>query len=513
MKPEWRRFAPIGLYLSLFGAAAAVILYIVFKEFNLYVQISVGLFIIGLALFAILDPDRVRAALTGRQARHGGNALVMALAFIGILVVVNYLISQNSQRWDLTEDKSNTLASETLETLERLPQAVEAQGFFSPQVDRTQAEDLLRQYSQNSNDRFEYQFIDPVADPISAQDAGITRDGTVVLTMGDRSETLTAVSETELTKGLVRLMADKVSVYFLTGHGEASLLTGGERGLASAKAALEAKSYVVNELNLISTNTIPEDAKVIVIAGPTQPLRDTEVERLKGFLERGGSLVVMDEPPVLTEIDQENDPLGDFLTQTYGITLGNDFVLDYSSSQPNVAVAEQYADHPITESFQSVVSFYPTARSVQPGEAEGNTSQTLVLTSANSWAETDIEGLVNDEQPQPDERVDLMGPVPLAVTAQSQDGGQRVVVFGDVDYATDMFINQYGNSDMFVNSVDWAAEQETLINLTQPDPTQRLIVPPRSYTQGLIQLVSIFLPAGVLLIAGVVVWVQRRRRG
>ena len=60
MKPQWRRFAPIGLYLSLLAALASIGLYIVQREMTIYLQISLGLILIGLALLA---QPKSRAAL------------------------------------------------------------------------------------------------------------------------------------------------------------------------------------------------------------------------------------------------------------------------------------------------------------------------------------------------------------------------------------------------------------------------------------------------------------------
>lgn len=110
MNRKLRRFAPLGLYLSLLAVLVSLGLYIVQREWNLYLQISLACIIVGLAIFAVLDPEKVRTALTGRQARYGSNALVMTLAFFGIVVVANFLAYKNPYRWDLTENKQNTLA-------------------------------------------------------------------------------------------------------------------------------------------------------------------------------------------------------------------------------------------------------------------------------------------------------------------------------------------------------------------------------------------------------------------
>jgi ABC-type uncharacterized transport system involved in gliding motility auxiliary subunit len=87
--------------------------------------------VIGLATFVALDPGAIRATLTGRQARYGSNALILIVAFLGILVVVNYLAYKNTKRWDLTADKSNTLAKESIDVLKGLSNTVLAKAFYS----------------------------------------------------------------------------------------------------------------------------------------------------------------------------------------------------------------------------------------------------------------------------------------------------------------------------------------------------------------------------------------------
>ena len=108
MKPELNKFAPIGLVLALVALIAAGVFFILNKSFSLQVQISLALVVVGLALFAILDPNRIRELATGRQARYGSNAFILTAAIIGLVVVLNIGVSKISKTWDLTEDKKNT---------------------------------------------------------------------------------------------------------------------------------------------------------------------------------------------------------------------------------------------------------------------------------------------------------------------------------------------------------------------------------------------------------------------
>jgi len=516
MKREWRRFAPFGLYLSLIAALVSAALFIIQREWNLYLQISLGLVVIGLALFSLLDPERVRVGLTGRQARYGSNSFILSIAFVGILVVLNYLVYKNSTRWDLTEDKVNTLSEETLEVLRSLPEPVEALAFFTQRLSTESARRTLESYQFNGEDKFSYRFIDPEAEPALAQQAQISRDGTIVLRRGSRQEQVEFVNERDITAALIRLLSDEVrAVYFLTGHGERSIDSADEGSLTQAKDILESKSYKVETINLIAANTIPEDARVIVIAGPMQPVSSEEVQLLDGYLKNGGALIVMQEPALVTDFGDLSDPLAEYLEQNYGISLGNDVVIDLSSNQPYVAVVSGYASHAITEKLPGIVSLLPSARSVtNTNPVEGFTATELAFTSDNAWAETDLEGIQNQSQEiAPDEGTEKVGNVPLAVIGEGANNNERIAVFGDSDFANDSYFTVYGNADLFINTIDWAAEQENLINLTPRETTSRVLVPPQRYTIGLILFGSVFFLPGVVLFAGILVWFQKRRRG
>jgi len=52
MATNWRRYARFGLYLSLLAILFSVGWYVVQREFDLVLQISLGLIVIGLAVFA-----------------------------------------------------------------------------------------------------------------------------------------------------------------------------------------------------------------------------------------------------------------------------------------------------------------------------------------------------------------------------------------------------------------------------------------------------------------------------
>lgn len=516
MRIDRRKLAPylylLGLLALLFGAGW----YIVNRQFSTVVQAVLAVWVLAWAGGVLLDPDRVRQALSGRQARYGSNALLLSLAFAGILVVLNYFAAQNPQSWDLTEDQQYSLAPQTQQLLASLQQPVTIKGFYS--ADRTQARDnvepLLDRYQMESNGLITYEFLDPRANPLQAEQYGVTRDATLVVIQGQESEVVTSANEREITSSILRLTrpGERV-VYFLTGHGERDIQQSGEGGYAEARRALSSKGYTPETLNLLADAQVPQDAHVVIIAGPQTPLEASEVEALRAHLEAGGSLVLLYDPGPESRIDPEADPLADELASTWGIELENNLVVDLTANFLLNGIAAQYGDHPITNRLGNIVTVFPTVRGVvsTPETPENIPVTELALTGSDSWGETNIEAITQDGNVEFNEGQDQPGPVTMALAAERLQTASRLVVFGDTDFAANGNFNQFANGDLFVNSVDWGAREEELINLTPRQQTQRVVAPPSVQTIGLIFLVAIVLIPGAVVGAGVSVWWRRRR--
>jgi ABC-type uncharacterized transport system involved in gliding motility auxiliary subunit len=408
----------------------------------------------------------------------------------------------------------NTLSPELLSAVRSLPQEVTATGFFA-QSSTESAEQLLSNIQANSDGKFNYRFINPDLDPQAALNAGITGDGKILLQMGDQQEIVAFASESEILKGLLRLLnPESSSIYFLSGHGERNAQQGGETSMTRALGTLESKNYTVKSLNLLVDNEIPEDAKVIIVAGALQPVSENEVDLLKVFLTNGGSLIVMQDPTALTEFGEDNDPLAEMLAQDWGIVFNDDIVIDLNSPQPTTAAAAYYdATHPITVNMNNLVSFFPFTRSMTIGEpVEGITQSLIVQTNERSWGETDFESLSQGGQVELNDN-ETIGPLTLAVAAENSTTGGRVVAFGTSSFASDQIYDAYGNGDMFVNSVDWSAEQESIASITPKTTTDRTFNVPSQIHWILILLSSIFIIPGLVVLGGVSTWLARRRQG
>ncbi len=506
--------------LGLVRGSVALGLYTPAKPESLtqWIAIAVGVLIVGLAVYGILNPAGVRRFFTGRQARYGSNALIMSLAFLGIVVILNWLAFQNPKKFDLTEDKQHTLAPETIQALDTLPQPVTAIGFFTSQYPRDTAQTLFTDLKGSARGKFDFRFVDPNADPVTARQFGITGDGKIVLTMGEAKETVSYADENLVTQAMIRLISPQArAVYFLTGHGEPDLKASDTASLERAKQSLEGKNYSVEALNLAAENKIPADAKAVVVAGATEPLLNQEVALLGTYVTGGGSLIVLADPSAFTAQGPvaAPDPLAAYLEQEWGITLQNTVVIDLTSNQPLSAVSASYsAVSPIT-SHTTSFTIMPQARSLglSATAPKDVTLTALILTSNQSWGETDLTQLQSTKQIAFDQATDVAGPLTVAASGENAITKARIVVFGNSIFARNEGFDAYANGDVFVNAVDWAAQETDLINITPKTPVTRTFNPPGQLPFIIILLASVILIPGLILVAGVSSWLARRRQG
>jgi ABC-type uncharacterized transport system involved in gliding motility auxiliary subunit len=527
MNTDLRRFAPFGLVLSLLAVLAFLGLILVkalaaarlfqlpdpqLLERGMWISLSV--FVLGLALAVLFDPEHARKFLVGRQVQYGSNAIIMLLAFLGILFFVNLLAYQNPKSWDLTEDQANTLAPETVELLKNLPGAVVAKAYYSPQLDTASARKTLEHFKQFGGANFDYEFIDPISNPVAAQQDGISRDGTTVLHMAGNKQEVSLLDEEGLASAIVKVTNPmQLAVYFTTGHGEADLEQSGEAAYTLVKRTLENKNYTVKTLNTGNAGKVPDDAKAVVIAGLQLPLTQDEVKLLETYLENGGALIVMQDPLPLTKFGEAPNTL-DGLLEKWGIAFENNVLLDPSANPPLLVYADplSYGQHPVTAKMRGVNSRFFTAQSLKADTApQGVILTPLAQSYPDAWGETDLASIENNDVSF-DQAKDHPGPLTLAVAAENYATKGRLVVFGDSEFAADS-LYQRGNGDILVNAIDWATQQENLISLTPKNNTLRTFNPPG--TLGLIGaiLTSICIIPLLVIAGGLAAWYSRRRRG
>src|SRR6058998_2105165 len=335
MKEQLKKADLLGLAII----AAAVISYSVRSIWSVYQTVAVVLGGLLVVASLALKTDEIRRSLGRRSARFGINSAASVVFLIGILALVNYLGAQHVKRVDTTSEKIYSLSDQSTGVVQQVKQDLHVKAFY-PGGDYAPARDLLDLY-KGRNSKMSYEFIDPDKQPQVAQQYSVTqygdfqnplsgesyRYGTLVLEMGGKTERIEKQSEPlreeDITNALMKIVkGEKKTVYFTEGHGEKKLDDMERTGYSGAKGKLETENYTVKTVNLVMEGKVPDDASVLIVAGPTSEPFPNELDFIDAYLNKGGSALIMVDP-------SPGASLSDFLKK-WSIDVGNNIVLDAS---------------------------------------------------------------------------------------------------------------------------------------------------------------------------------------
>jgi ABC-type uncharacterized transport system involved in gliding motility auxiliary subunit len=513
MKKLLQKLDTLGLLL-LVAAAIWYSVTNIWSVWNIGIAIAGGLCIVtGVAA----NYRQILASLGKRSTKYAGNYIISLVLVIAVVSGLNFLGQRHSKRFDLTSGGQFTLAPQTLKVLGSLDKDIEITAFPNGGDDPA-LRGLLKEYRTISS-HIHFNFIDPDKQPEVARQYKIQAYGTLVFSCGDRTERIenrTDVGEEDLTNAIIKVQrTESPKVYFVQGHGEKNPLDDGQRGYSEAKKAMEAQGYQVDTVNLVESGGVPENAQALILAGPEKDPFPQELDFIDVYLNKGGGVLVL--------VDPDPSPSLEPYLKKWGVQVDNDLILDISGvgqifgTGPTIPLVTEYENHVITDQFNTM-TFFPMTRSVRPLDPapEGIHVQTLFKSNKNSWGETDLQTREAAFNPG----TDLQGPLSLAVavtkeikpaTDDTPSVNARMVVVGTSNFPRNDYFGAQGNSNLFLNMISWLARDEDLISIRPKNPEDRRII--LSQSQGtLIQWVLLVILPAIVLVTGIAVVVNRRRR-
>lgn len=499
---------PLGV-IGIALAVAGMVGYHFAPEKLWLVTLAEGLALLCLILFFFVHLESVKAFSSRRSTRLGANSLLMVLFFTAILTIVNFLAARHSARWDFSENQNFSLAPQTHRVIRSLPREVKITVFTREKDPGYQSyKERLDSYRQASP-KITVEFVDPERQPRVAQNYGITRSDTAIFESGGQTVRITNPSEAELTGALIRVSKDdKKRILFLEGHGELGTDNRERTGLSVAKEILTKQGYEVGSLSLLTQPAVPDNTSILAMAGPRKPITSDELDRIKAYVDKGGHLLVMIDPDSQADINP--------LLKHWGLGAGPGVLVDFqdrlAQGEPTVLLVRTFTEHEITQDLNAAVLF-PLARHITFDEQIGKDWEYVQLarTSPNSRA-MKVTGRVLALN----EKEDIKGPLPMAVALVPKtppaEGKPRsaIVVIGNSTFASNAFVNFPGNSDFFLHTIAWLAQDRDMISIGPRDQALRPFIPNPIQERTLLY-VQVFLLPALLLIAGVNVWRKRRR--
>jgi hypothetical protein len=301
-----------------------------------------------------------------------------------------------------------------------------------------------------------------------------------------------------------------LKAYFLQGHGERSPNDKDENEGCTKLAEVFHRNYVETATldNLFSTNTIPLDCNLLVIAGPHAEFQPSELDKISQYLDQGGRLFAMfDVRSVNYQLGLETNLAKWNVRVTHSTVRDPNRAIDQAGNAFSVA---DFAVHDITKpligSQLEVVLPRPIERIKAPSQTDPDEPQVteLAFSSTNSVLDNSSGGA---------------HAYPLMVAVEkgapkgvvTERGTTRMLIAGDSLFLDNQLIEAGMNRDFADSAINWLLERSTFLAGVGPRPvTEYQLVMNQRQLRTVKGILLGAIPGGILLFGGLV-WLRRRK--
>lgn len=398
--------------------------------------------------------------------KGGSYSLIMTAIVLAIVVVVNICVSalpSSVTKYDISSSKLYSITSNTKAIVNRLDREINIYWIVQAGEEDAVIENMLSKYASLS-EKIKITKKNPDIFPTFAQQytTETVSNNSLVVESGERYRyipyTDIYVEETDMwnhtktvfdgegavTSGIDYVTTDVFpQAYVLEGHGEWDL----PAGFASA---IEKENIETKQINLLTTDRIPEDAACVIIYEPQKDILENEIEILKDYAAKGGKLFIA-AGPVL------NEPMPNLysILEDYGVTPVKGIVVE--ADPERFVVQMPYVILPFMESSDITDSLieanYDPIFAIGTGLdiTNATTDVTSLMHSSDlSFSKVDGYAIVTYEK----ESKDIDGPFSMAVSIDVNRKG-RIIWFSAEEFLEDTY-NDYSagaNTDLSMNAL------------------------------------------------------------
>ncbi|MCB4756596.1 MAG: GldG family protein [Elusimicrobia bacterium] len=490
-----------------------------------------------------------------------------AALVLGILAVLNFIISYIPVRLDTSEGHAFSISRGTKEILGRLDDTLLIRIVYTANLpppynlNEKYLRDLLGEYRRASHGKIRIEYLDPSNDTKARSEAmqsGVMpvqldvreRDRREVkecfmglsIIYADQKEAIPFIQDTgsleyEITSRIKKLVfPGQIKVGLIQNGGALTLSSSTLEGLQP----LLAKQYEILPVNL--NEAVPPGIKTLWCLGPSKTLEAGAVDQLRKWVQTGGTLgLLIDRYDVTLEEFRampQRSGLEDLLRE-WGVDFRQALVVDMQADRIQIRsvqgmfqminvidypyfplVSDLDRDNPATKDIDRVSFPFvsPLIYKVE-NEVAGVFYTPLARSSKFSWLDTSPYNLSPlERRKKPVDSVEgpfnvgllmegTFNPDPAAPKSKG-----RVIVFGCSRFIRSDYPPAPSNYTLFLNLLDWSVQDEALLSIRSKGAALRPLKPLSNTPRALIKyFMVIFLPL-LSLIAGLIVWMRHRTR-
>jgi len=298
-----------------------------------------------------------------------------------------------------------------------------------------------------------------------------------------------------------------MTAYFLEGHGEHKIDSGDENvGYANFATLLRQNYIQVQPLTLFGTNQVPMDCNLLIIAGPTGPVPEFELEKINQYLDQGGRLLA------LFNYATAGKPTGlEGILKKWGVIVGPGVIRDPDATATGYdVVVSSFSKHPVVNPLLDERLHLQMPRPVgaaetKSGSTEGPKAESLAFTGPKSK-------IAGADQVKP-QAFPVMAAVEKGALkgVVTERGATRMLIVGESIFLANRQLNSAANRDFAGYAANWLLDRTQLLEGVGPrQVTEYKLIMSRSQLLRVQWLLLGGMPGAVLLV-GSLVWLRRRR--
>jgi ABC-type uncharacterized transport system involved in gliding motility auxiliary subunit len=417
--------------------------------------------------------------------------------------------------YDWTTNGRHTLSSASQDLLAQMPDKIEVTSYAK---ENSQLRDAIRKFIgkyQHHKPEIVLRFVNPDAVPDEMRNLGISVNGEIIIHYQGRSEHVMSDEEQVFTNALQRLARNQERwIAFVEGHGERNVLGDKNHDMGEWVKQLFNQGYRVQSINLIDTQTIPDNTEILIIAGPRIDYLPGEVEIIINYINDGGNLLWLQEPGPLYNLDA--------LAKVLSLEFYNGTVIDYAGqligiNDPTISLITKtlYSPHPLTDGFE-FTTLFPMARAIKLLESRIWTAKPLLNTGDHTWNETTkLKDTVEFNKDS-----DTLGPLTIGISLEREVETkeeelvvqqQRIVVLGDGDFLSNTYLANSGNNELGTRIVNWLSSDDEFIPIP-PKVSNDIQLSISPIILGIIGILFLFVLPAILIAVGITIGLKRKNQ-